>query len=114
MTAQIVQQPAVEREKPAMNGSSTAPAAGSAKAPQTEAPARSKRPRVIVAGALLVAGLAGFGLWHFFFAGPSVEPGVIALSGRIEGDASARAIASAGLLTNDIGAIVAGDGRSFY
>jgi HlyD family secretion protein len=96
MTAQIVQQPAVEREKPAMNGSSTAPAAGSAKAPQTEAPARSKRPRVIVAGALLVAGLAGFGLWHFFFAGPSVEPGVIAVSGRIEGDDSAVAAKTSG------------------
>ncbi len=96
MTAQIVQQPAVEREKPAMNASSTAPAAGSAKAPQTEAPAHSKRPRVIVAGALLVAGLAGFGLWDFFFAGPSVEPGVISVSGRIEGDDSAVAAKTSG------------------
>jgi hypothetical protein len=89
MTAQIVHQPAVEREKPATNGSA-APTPSSAKAPQTEAPARSKRPRVIVAGGLLVAGLAGFGLWHFFFAGPSVEPGVIAVSGRIS-DRSASA-----------------------
>lgn len=95
MTAQIVHQPVVEREKPATNGSA-APTPSSAKAPQTEAPARSKRPRVIVAGGLLVAGLAGFGLWHFFFAGPSAEPGVIAVSGRIEGDDSAVAAKTSG------------------
>jgi HlyD family secretion protein len=43
--------------------------------------------RVIVA--LLVLGLAGFGVWHFVLRAPAVPPGVIAVSGRIEGDDSA-------------------------
>ena len=50
----------------------------------------------MIGSALLVAGLAGFGVWHFFLAGPSVEPGVIAVSGRIEGDDSAVAAKTSG------------------
>ena len=37
-----------------------------------------------------------FGVWHFFVAGPSGQPGVIAVSGRIEGDDSAVAVKTAG------------------
>ncbi len=53
------------------------------------APARSLRPRLMIGGGLLVAGLAAFGVWHFVLAGPGVPAGVIAVSGRIEGDDSA-------------------------
>jgi hypothetical protein len=34
---------------------------------------------VIAAAALLVAGLAGFGVWRAFFAAPAPAPGVIAV-----------------------------------
>jgi hypothetical protein len=44
---------------------------------------------VLIGGGLLIAGLAVFGVWRVLFAGPSIPPGVIAVSGRIEGDDSA-------------------------
>lgn len=47
-----------------------------------------RRPLAIVV-VLVLVGLAGFALWHFFLASPAVPPGVIAVSGRIEGDDSA-------------------------
>src|SRR5207245_2121478 len=87
MTDQIVEQPALERGKPAMNGHT---------APQAATPARTLRPRLIAAGGLLIASLAGFGLWHVFLAGPGVSPDVIAVSGRIEGNDSAVAAKTSG------------------
>lgn len=50
---------------------------------------RSRR-RVLVAGALLViAAVAAVAVWRVFFAAPALPPGIIAVSGRIEGDDSA-------------------------
>lgn len=88
MTDQIVQQPA---HKNGTSSPSTPPPA----APKA-APARRVRPRVMIAGGLLAAVLAAFGVWHFFLAGPSGQPGVIAVSGRIEGDDSAVAAKTSG------------------
>src|SRR3989442_13393305 len=57
---------------------------------------RSRR-RLVVAGALLlVAALGGFAVWRLFFASASLPPGVIAVSGRIEGDDSAIAPKTSG------------------
>ena len=50
---------------------------------------RSRRRPVLVVGALLVLGLLGLGGWRLFFAGPGLPPGVIGVSGRIEGDDAA-------------------------
>ena len=61
-------------------------------APQPEVgeSARRSRRRLVVAGVLVLgAALAGFILWRLLFASPSLPPGVIAVSGRIEGDDSA-------------------------
>jgi len=58
---------------------------------------RRSRRRLVVAGALLlVAALGGFTVWRLFFASPSLPPGVIAVSGRIEGDDSAIAPKTSG------------------
>jgi HlyD family secretion protein len=38
---------------------------------------------------LLLVGLAGFGAWRWFFAAPELPPGVLGVSGRIEGDDAA-------------------------
>jgi HlyD family secretion protein len=99
---------AMEAKKPTPNGhtavagapltAAAPPAAPSesssaAKSPQ---PARRLRPRVIVAAALVLAGLAGFGVWKMFFAGAGMPAGVIAVSGRIEGDDSALAAKTSG------------------
>ena len=82
MSEQIVQQ---------RNGhTAPAPVPASPKASHTP------RRRVMVVGGLLVAGLVGFGVWHFFLAGSGVQPGVIAVSGRIEGDDSAVAAKTSG------------------
>jgi len=118
MTSEIVQQPSSKNgtHAPAVAGSAavgsptsgltpasgaphvSAPAstAASVKTPQPPAPTHSKRPRAIVAVSLLAAGLLAFGVWHFFLAGPKVAPGVIAVSGRIEGDDSAVAAKASG------------------
>ena len=53
-----------------------------------------RRRRAIVA--LVVLGLAGFAVWRFVLARPGVPPGVIAVSGRIEGDDSAVAAKTSG------------------
>ncbi len=63
-------------------------------APNTEAPARPNRLRMIVI--LLVVVVAGIIVWREFFATPAVPEGVVALSGRIEGDDSAVAPKTAG------------------
>jgi HlyD family secretion protein len=53
-------------------------------------PKRSRRRRVIVVAALVpVVAVAAFAAWRLFFAVPPLPPGVIAVSGRIEGDDSA-------------------------
>src|SRR5262249_21698845 len=72
------------------------PDAPGAPPPEPAAPAPPpsfgwRRRRRIIAGALVVAivAIAAFATWRLFFAAPSVPPGVIAVSGRIEGDDSA-------------------------
>jgi HlyD family secretion protein len=54
----------------------------------------SRRRRAIVI--LLVLALAGFAVWRFVLARSAVPPGVIAVSGRIEGDDSAVAAKTSG------------------
>ena len=60
------------------------------------APAASKRKPLLIAGGALIAGLAGWLTWQTFFAAPATGPGLIAVSGRIEGDDSAVAAKTAG------------------
>jgi HlyD family secretion protein len=54
----------------------------------------NRRRRVIVL--VLLLGLVGFGVWHFVLRTSAVPPGVIAVSGRIEGDDSAVAAKTSG------------------
>ena len=54
-----------------------------------------RRPLVVVAAAVVV-GLVAFAVWRLFLAPPAVAPGVIAVSGRIEGDDSAVAAKGSG------------------
>ena len=49
----------------------------------------SRRRPVLMVGALVVLGLLGLGGWRLFFAGSALPPGVIGVSGRIEGDDAA-------------------------
>jgi HlyD family secretion protein len=56
----------------------------------------SPRRRRLIVGVALVAGLAGFAVWRFVLAPSGAPPGVIALSGRIEGDDSAVAAKTTG------------------
>jgi HlyD family secretion protein len=52
-------------------------------------PVRRSRRAVLVVGLLLILSLAGLGVWRLFLARPALPPGVIAVSGRIEGDDAA-------------------------
>lgn len=55
-------------------------------APQADAkPKKKPNPLILV----IILALVGVVIWRVFFAGPSVPPGIVALSGRIEGDDSA-------------------------
>jgi HlyD family secretion protein len=56
----------------------------------------ARRRRVVIAAGLLVLGLAGSAVWRFVLASPGLPPGVIAVSGRIEGDESAVAAKTSG------------------
>jgi membrane fusion protein YbhG len=58
-----------------------------APSPRPEWPAR--RRLLLTVGLLLVLTLAGLAIWRFFLASPALPPGVIPVSGRIEGDDSA-------------------------
>lgn len=79
MSNQMVEQPAFDRQQPGTNGhangtnghASAAAASTSPKAPQAPPPTRSLRPRIMIAGGLLAAGLAGLGVWHFLLANPT-------------------------------------------
>jgi HlyD family secretion protein len=55
---------------------------------------RSRRPLVV--GVLLMLGLAALGAWRFLLAPAGPPPGVLAVSGRIEGDDAAVAAKTAG------------------
>jgi HlyD family secretion protein len=89
-------QQVLQKVTPAVNGHTAPAAAPKAPAEVARPAAPSKRPRVIAVVALLVAGLVGFGVWHAFFSAPDLPPGVIAVSGRIEGDDSAVAAKTSG------------------
>jgi HlyD family secretion protein len=54
------------------------------------------RRRIVLVAALVVLGLAGLGVWRFALASRGGPPGVIAVSGRIEGDDSAVAAKTSG------------------
>jgi HlyD family secretion protein len=58
-------------------------------APSADTPPRTRRRVVLGAGLALVLVLAALAAWRLFFAEPSLPPGVIGTSGRIEGDDSA-------------------------
>jgi len=47
------------------------------------------RRRVVLVAVLVVLALIGVGIWRLFFAGPGLPPGVLGVSGRIEGDDAA-------------------------
>jgi HlyD family secretion protein len=57
-----------------------------------------RAPRRLFAGilVLLVGALVALGVWRLFFAAPAIPPGVIVLSGRIEGDDAAIAPKTSG------------------
>src|SRR5207245_6630577 len=52
--------------------------------------------RLAIVAALAILGLAGFAVWRFVLAPPALPPGVLAVSGRIEGDDSAVAAKTSG------------------
>jgi HlyD family secretion protein len=55
-----------------------------------------RRRRLAIAAAVVVLGLGGFAVWRFVLAPPALPPGVLAVSGRIEGDDSAVAAKTSG------------------
>jgi HlyD family secretion protein len=65
-------------------------------APPPPAPTRPRRRLLVVAAVVVVLVLAGFAAWRFLLASPALPPGVIAVSGRIEGDDSAIASKTSG------------------
>jgi len=72
----------------------TPPPASSVPTPPPPA-SRRRRPLALI-GALVVLVLAGGVIWRLFLAGSGLPPGVLAVSGRIEGDDSAVAAKLAG------------------
>jgi hypothetical protein len=98
MTTQTAQQPTVARKVAGTNGPAVAEAGhGQRRGGRFQARhagssgprARRLRPRAAAAVGVVLVALVGFCIWKVFFAGPSVPAGVIAVSGRIEGDDSA-------------------------
>ena len=47
------------------------------------------RKRLVIVGVLILLAAGGYAAWHVFFATPPLPPGIIAVSGRVEGDDSA-------------------------
>src|SRR5260370_6367548 len=71
----MAQQPEVDSAPPEVDS-----------APQADAkPKKKPNPLVLV----IILAVVGVVIWRVFFAGPSVPPGIVALSGPIEGDESA-------------------------
>jgi HlyD family secretion protein len=56
----------------------------------------ARRRRIALVVVVVLVGLAGFALWRLVLARPSLPPGVIGVSGRIEGDDSAVAAKTSG------------------
>src|SRR5439155_2304993 len=56
----------------------------------------SARRRRLAIAAVVILGLAGLAVWRFVLAPPALPPGVLAVSGRIEGDDSAVASKTSG------------------
>jgi len=56
----------------------------------------ARRRRLAIAAVVVVLGLGGFAVWRFVLAPPALPPGVLAVSGRIEGDDSAVAAKTSG------------------
>ena len=56
----------------------------------------ARRPRLAIAAVVVVLGLGGFAVWRFVLAPSALPPGVLAVSGRIEGDDSAVAAKTSG------------------
>ena len=86
--------PAPATRDPAASRLVTAPAlAGQGPVP---GPARGVRRPIVLATTLVVLAVAGFGAWRLFLGPPGLPPGVIAVSGRIEGDDAAVAAKTTG------------------
>jgi HlyD family secretion protein len=56
----------------------------------------ARRRRLAIVAVVVILGLAGFAVWRFVLAPPALPPGVLAVSGRIEGDDSAVAAKTTG------------------
>jgi HlyD family secretion protein len=56
----------------------------------------ARRRRLAIAAVVVVLGLGGFAVWRFVLAPPALPPGVLGVSGRIEGDDSAVAAKTSG------------------
>ena len=56
----------------------------------------ARRRRLAIAAVVIVLGLGVFAVWRFVLAPPALPPGVLAVSGRIEGDDSAVAAKTSG------------------
>ena len=56
----------------------------------------SRRRRLVVIVVLVALGVAGYGVWRFVLAPPGLPAGVIAVSGRVEGDDAAVAAKTSG------------------
>ena len=56
----------------------------------------ARRRRLVMLAVLLAVGLGGFTVWRVFLAAPAVPAGIIAVSGRIEGDDAAVAAKTSG------------------
>src|SRR5258707_5048738 len=70
----MAQQPEVDSAPPEVDS-----------APQADAkPKKKPNPLILV----IILAVVGVVIWRVFFAGPSVPPSIVALSGRLEGDDS--------------------------